>query len=160
MPEIKAREGASPALKALDKSAVTSRRMKDALIKAKQKTEYNTRARESSPEEYAADEVTEATESGVYMGTHVIWETVHAGISTAERVKKGFEERKAEQPREYVKEKVRKAHEEAREAAKAGSLPDFDSEFSRAEPEAFSILPSRASKARKGGPCIRSASGY
>ena len=142
MPEIKAREAASPALKALDKSAVTSRRMKDALIKAKQKTEYNTRAKESSPEEYAADEVTEAAESGVYMGAHVIRETVYAGMSTAERVKKGFEERKAEQPREYVKEKVRKAREEAREAAKAGSLPVFDSEYSRAEPEAFSALPS------------------
>ena len=92
MPEIKAREAASPALKALDKSAVTSRRMKDALIKAKQNTENNTRAKESSPEEYAADEVTEAAESDVYMGAHVIRETVHAGMSTAERVKKGFEE--------------------------------------------------------------------
>ena len=142
MSEIKAREAASPALKALDKSAVTSRRMKDALIKAKQKTEYNTCAKESSPEEYATDEVTETMESGVYIGAHVIRETVHAGMLTAERVKIGFEERKAEQPREYVKEKVRKAREEAREAVKAGSLPDFDSEYTRAEPEAFASLPS------------------
>ena len=65
MQEIKAREVASPALRSLDKSAVTSKRMKDALIKAKQKAEHNTRDKESSPEGCAADEVTEATESGV-----------------------------------------------------------------------------------------------
>ena len=148
MPEIKAREATSPVLKALDKSDVTSRRMKDALIKAKQKTENNTRAKESSPEEYATDEVTETAESSVYMGAHAIRETGYAGMSTAERVKKGFEERKAAQPREYVKDTVRKAREEAREAAKAGSLPVFDSEYSRDEPEAFFTLPSQAPQRR------------
>ena len=57
MPEIKTRDAVKGTIKAIDKSAVAAQSMKDTLVKAKEKAEHSTRAKESSPEEYAPDPV-------------------------------------------------------------------------------------------------------
>ena len=55
MPEIKTRDAVRGSIKALDKSAIVSKRMKDSLVKVKERSENSIRAKESSPEEYAGD---------------------------------------------------------------------------------------------------------
>ena len=52
MPDIRTRDAVKGTIKAIDKSAVASQSMKDTLVKAKEKAEHSTRAKESSPEEF------------------------------------------------------------------------------------------------------------
>ena len=61
MPETKTRDAVRGSIKALDKSAIVSKRMKDSLVKLKERSENSIRAKENSPEEYAGDKITGGT---------------------------------------------------------------------------------------------------
>lgn len=58
MPDIKTREVVRGTVKAIDKSAVAGERMKQAYIRTKDKAEHGIYSAESSPNEYAADQIT------------------------------------------------------------------------------------------------------
>ena len=108
MPEIKTRDAVKGTIKAIDKSAVAAQSMKDTLVKAKEKAEHSTRAKESSPEEYAADRITGGTEAVVYGGVQLAKKAAHTGKAAASGAKNSLEERKAAQPREQARDAAKK----------------------------------------------------
>ena len=66
MPEIKTRAVAEKAVKTIDKSAIASQRMKNAYMQAKEKAARTVTNGEESPEEYAADYVSDGTAVAAY----------------------------------------------------------------------------------------------
>ena len=62
MAKIKTRDAVKGTIKAIDKAAVASERMKAAYAKTKEKAEQGYYAEESSATEYAADKVSYASE--------------------------------------------------------------------------------------------------
>ena len=123
MPEIKTRDAVKGTIKAIDKSAVAAQSMKDTLVKAKEKAEHSTRAKESSPEEYAADRITGSADTAVYGGVQLAKKAARKGKAAISEVKSNLEERKAAQPREQARAAAKKTMETTREAAHSGSLP-------------------------------------
>ena len=123
MPEIKTRDAVKGTIKAIDKSAVAAQSMKDTLVKAKEKAEHSTRAKESSPEEYAADRITGSADTAVYGGVQLAKKATRKGKAAISEVKSNLEERKAAQPREQARAAAKKTMETTREAAHSGSLP-------------------------------------
>ena len=123
MPEIKTRDAVKGTIKAIDKSAVAAQSMKDTLVKAKEKAEHSTRAKESSPEEYAADRITGSADTVVYGGVQLAKKAARKGKAAISEVKSNLEERKAAQPREQARAAAKKTMETTREAARSGSLP-------------------------------------
>ena len=123
MPEIKTRDAVKGTIKAIDKSAVAAQSMKDTLVKAKEKAEHSTRAKESSPEEYAADRITGSADTAVYGGVQLAKKAARKGKAAISEVKSNLEERKAAQPREQAQAAAKKTMETTREAAHSGSLP-------------------------------------
>ena len=123
MPEIKTRDAVKGTIKAIDKSAVAAQSMKDTLVKAKEKAEHSTRAKESSPEEYAADRITGSADTAVYGGVQLAKKAARKGKAAISEVKSNLEERKAAQPREQAQAAAKKTMETTREAARSGSLP-------------------------------------
>ena len=71
MPDIKTRAVAEKAVKTIDKSAITAQRMKNAYMQAKAKTERTHSTIEESPEEYAADHVSDGTAITAYESVHL-----------------------------------------------------------------------------------------
>lgn len=122
MPEIKTRDAVKGTIKAIDKSAVAAQSMKDTLVKAKEKANFSTHAKESSPEEYAAGRITGSTEAVVYGGIQVTKKAAYKGKAVLSEVKSDLEERRAEQQREQARNAAKKAMETTREAAHSGSL--------------------------------------
>lgn len=71
MNDIKTKESVvGNSIKVLDKSANLSDRMKDTYIRTKQSAEHGYYAEENSPEEYASDKVTEASEAIGYKAAY------------------------------------------------------------------------------------------
>lgn len=70
MPDIKTRDTLKGTIKTIDKAAVAGERMKDAYIRTKDKAGQSVYSAESSPDEYAADRVTGATEAVTYEAAH------------------------------------------------------------------------------------------
>ena len=105
MPEIKTRDAIKGSIKALDKSAVVSKRMKDSLVKVKEKSENIIRAKESSPEEYAGDKITRGSEEILYGGVRLAEKSFRDGKKAASDAKRSVEERKAEHPRNQADRK-------------------------------------------------------
>lgn len=66
MPDIKVRDTVKGTIKAIDKSAVASERMKNAYVRTKEKAERSIHAAEGSPEEYAADRLSGGMETAAY----------------------------------------------------------------------------------------------
>lgn len=62
MPNIKTRSVADKTIKAIDKAAVASERMKEAYIRTKDKGEHGLYAEEGSPGEYASDRISSGVE--------------------------------------------------------------------------------------------------
>ena len=123
MPEIKTRDAVKGTIKAIDKSAVAAQSIKDTLVKAKEKAEHSTRAKESSPEEYAADRITGSAEAAVYSGVQLAKKAARKGKAAASEAKNILEERKASQPREQAQSAAKMMMETTRETARSGSLP-------------------------------------
>ena len=123
MPDIRTRDAVKGTIKAIDKSAVASQSMKDTLVKAKEKAEHSTRAKESSPEEYAANRITDSADTAVYSGVQLAKKAARKGKAAVSDAKNSLEERKAAQPREQARDAAKKTTETTREAARSGSLP-------------------------------------
>lgn len=70
MAKIKTRDAVKGTIKAIDKAAVASERMKAAYAKTKEKAEQGYYAEESSATEYAADKVSYASERIAGEGAH------------------------------------------------------------------------------------------
>ena len=83
MPEIKKRDIVREPIKAVDQTAAASRRMKEALVKAKEKARENTTAKEESPEEYASDRITGSAETVFCSGMHLAQEAARGRRKTA-----------------------------------------------------------------------------
>lgn len=71
MPDIKTRAVAEKAVKAIDKSAIAAQRMKNAYVQAKEKAERSSSYAGETPEEYAADHVSDGTPITAYESVHL-----------------------------------------------------------------------------------------
>ena len=71
MPEIKTKAVAEKAVKTIDKSVIASQRMKNAYVQVKKKATHTVATDEESPEEYAADYVSDGTGDTVCEGVHL-----------------------------------------------------------------------------------------
>ena len=71
MPDIKTRAVAEKAVKTIDKSAIAAQRLKNAYVQAKEKTERNSSYTGETPEEYAADHVSDGTSIAAYESAHL-----------------------------------------------------------------------------------------
>lgn len=118
MADIKTRDAVKGTIKAIDKSAVAAERMKDAFIRTKEKAEQCTASKENSPEEYAADRVTDKTETVIYVAAGAFDRNGRkAAKHTGENIEKArdyLEQRKENQPKEAAKKAAEKAQETAR----------------------------------------------
>ncbi|WP_455391268.1 CHAP domain-containing protein [Frisingicoccus sp.] len=103
MPKIKTREVAEKGVKAIDKAAVASERMRDAFIRTKDKASNMMDDGYNSPSEYAGDQLS-------YMAEDTVRETGNAvSDGTKKAVRKGRD----------AYDRYREAHREEREAEKA-----------------------------------------
>ena len=71
MPDIKTRAVAEKAVKTIDKSAIAAQRMKNAYVQAKEKTERIPSPTKESPEEYAANQVSDGTTVAAHEGAQL-----------------------------------------------------------------------------------------
>ena len=71
MPDIKTRAVAEKTVKTIDKSAIAAQRMKNAYVQAKEKAERTRSTVEESPEEYAADYISDGTAVAAYESVHL-----------------------------------------------------------------------------------------
>lgn len=71
MPDIKTRAVAEKTVKTIDKSAIAAQRMKNAYVQAKEKAERSSSYAGESPEEYAADYVSDGTSITAYESAHL-----------------------------------------------------------------------------------------
>ena len=126
MPEIKTRDAVRGSIKALDKSAIVSKRMKDSLVKVKERSENSIRAKESSPEEYAGDKITGGTEIAVSGGIELAQKARRDERKTISSGKKQGEARKSEMPREQAKKTADENTKVKREVAQEGGLSSFE----------------------------------
>lgn len=113
MPDIKVRDAVKGTIKAIDKSAVASERMKNAYVRTKEKAERSIHAAEGSPEEYAADRLSGGVETAAYGAVH---EADKTGRKAVRHVKdRSFQhresaaERKAELPKKRAAKRAEKA---------------------------------------------------
>ena len=83
MAKIKTRDAVKGTIKAIDKAAVASERMKAAYAKTKEKAEQGYYAEESSATEYAADKVSYASERIAGEGAHQFNKQTNATSSSA-----------------------------------------------------------------------------
>ena len=67
---IKTRVSAKKGIKAIDKAAVASERMKEAYIRTKDKADHSLYAEESSPGEYASDRLSAGVDNVTHGAVH------------------------------------------------------------------------------------------
>lgn len=82
MPDIKTRDLVKGTVKTIDKPATAAQRMKDAYIRTKRKAENSVSA-EDSPSEYAADRISESTESVLHETGHQLHRQGQKAVSSA-----------------------------------------------------------------------------
>jgi len=113
VPEIKKRDILREPIKVVDQTAAASRRMKEALVKAKEKARENSQAKEESLEEYASDKITGSAETVFYSGMHLAQEAMRSrkksAATRADRVEDTKAAQSHEQPRDQAMEAGRKA---------------------------------------------------
>ena len=123
---IKTRSVAEKTIKAIDKSAVASERMKEAYIRTKDKAEHGLYAEEGSPGEYASDRVSSGVENTAREVVHQFDKQGRKGVKTTKenisKVKENIQKRKAaaEQPK---KQAEKQAARQTRQAADRISEP-------------------------------------
>lgn len=117
MPEIKTREVVKGTVKAIDKSAVTAERIKDAYVRTKDKAEHSVFAAESSPEEYAADRTLTGTETAAHEAAHGLDKVGRKGVKTTKenisKAKEYFQRRKADLPKKQAQNTMRQVRRSA-----------------------------------------------
>lgn len=125
MPDIKVRDAVKGTIKAIDKSAVASERMKDAYVRTKEKAERSIHATEGSPEEYAAVRLSGGVETATYGAVHEANKTGRKAVRHVKDRISQHRENAAAQKAEFPKRQAAKAAEQnARNALeKARELP-------------------------------------
>lgn len=113
MPDIKVRDAVKGTIKAIDKSAVASERMKNAYVRTKEKAERSIHAAEGSPEEYAADRLSGGIETAAYGAVHEADRTGRKAVRhVKDRISQHREsatERKAKLPKKRAAKRAEKA---------------------------------------------------
>ena len=109
---IKTRNIAEKGIKAIDKAAVASERMKEAYIRTRDKADHSLYAEESSPGEYASDRLSSGVDSVTHEVIHQFDKQGRKGIKTTKenisKVKENIQKRKAaaEQPKKQAKKQA------------------------------------------------------
>ena len=109
---IKTRNIAEKGIKAIDKAAVASERMKEAYIRTRDKADHSLYAAESSPGEYASDRLSSGVDSVTHEAIHQFDKQGRKGIKTTKenisKVKENIQKRKAaaEQPKKQAKKQA------------------------------------------------------
>ena len=109
---IKTRNIAEKGIKAIDKAAVASERMKEAYIRTRDNADHSLYAEESSPGEYASDRLSSGVDSVTHEAIHQFDKQGRKGIKTTKenisKVKENIQKRKAaaEQPKKQAKKQA------------------------------------------------------
>ena len=123
---IKTRVSAKKGIKAIDKAAVASERMKEAYIRTRDNADHSLYAAESSPGEYASDRLSSGVDNVTHEAIHQFDKQGRKGIKTTKenisKVKENIQKRKAaaEQPK---KQAEKQAARKTRQAADKISEP-------------------------------------
>ena len=116
---IKTRDVVKGTIKAIDKSAVTAERMKDAYVRTKGEAEHGVFAAESSPEEYAADRTLTGVETAAHEAAYGVDKANRKGVKVTKqnisKAKEHFQLRKADLPKKPVHNTI-KANSRSRQA--------------------------------------------
>lgn len=105
---IKTRVSEKKGIKAIDKAAVASERMKEAYIRTKDKADHSLYAEESSPVEYASDRLSAGVDNVTHEAVHQFDKQGRKGVQTTKenisKVKEKIQKRKAaaEQPKKQA----------------------------------------------------------
>lgn len=109
---IKTRVSEKKGIKAIDKAAVASERMKEAYIRTKDKADHSLYAEESSPGEYASDRLSAGVDNVTHEAVHQFDKQGRKGVQTTRenisKVKENIQKRKAaaEQPKKQAKKQA------------------------------------------------------
>ena len=109
---IKTRVSEKKGIKAIDKAAVASERMKEAYIRTKDKAEHGLYAEEGSPGEYASDRVSSNVDSAAHEAVYQFDKQGRKGVKTTKenisKVKENLQKRKAaaEQPKKQAEKRA------------------------------------------------------
>ena len=109
---IKTRNIAEKGIKAIDKAAVASERMKEAYIRTRDNADHSLYAAESSPGEYASDRLSSGVDSVTHEAIHQFDKQGRKGVQTTRenisRVKEKIQKRKAaaEQPKKQAEKQA------------------------------------------------------
>lgn len=96
---IKTRSVADKTIKAIDKAAVASERMKEAYIRTKDKGEHGLYAEEGSPGEYASDRISSGVENTAREAVHQFDKQGRKGVKTTkENISKVKEKSRSTRP--------------------------------------------------------------
>ena len=123
---IKTRNIAEKGIKAIDKAAVASERMKEAYIRTRDNADHSLYAAESSPGEYASDRLSSGVDNVAHEAIHQLDKQGRKGIKTTKenisKVKENIQKRKAAaaQPK---KQAEKQAARKTRQAADRISEP-------------------------------------
>ena len=108
----KTRVSEKKGIKAIDKAAVASERMKEAYIRTKDKAEHGLYAEEGSPGEYASDRVSSNVDSAAHEAVYQFDKQGRKGVKTTKenisKVKENLQKRKAaaEQPKKQAEKRA------------------------------------------------------
>lgn len=109
---IKTRVSEKKGIKAIDKAAVASERMKEAYIRTKDKAEHGMYAEEGSPGEYASDRLSAGVDNVTHEAVHQFDKQGRKGVQTTRenisKVKENIQKRKAaaEQPKKQAEKQA------------------------------------------------------
>ena len=109
---IKTRNIAEKGIKAIDKAAVASERMKEAYIRTRDNADHSLYAAESSPGEYASDRLSSGVDNVTHEAIHQFDKQGRKGIKTTKenisKVKENIQKRKAaaEQPKKQAEKQA------------------------------------------------------
>jgi len=109
---IKTRVSEKKGIKAIDKAAVASERMKEAYIRTKDKADHSLYAEESTPGEYASDRLSAGVDNVTHEAVHQFDKQGRKGVQTTKenisKVKEKIQKRKAaaEQPKKQAEKQA------------------------------------------------------
>ena len=109
---IKTRVSEKKGIKAIDKAAVASERMKEAYIRTKDKADHSLYAEEGSPGEYASDRLSAGVDNVTHEAVHQFDKQGRKGVQTTRenisKVKEKIQKRKAaaEQPKKQAEKQA------------------------------------------------------
>ena len=116
---IKTRVSEKKGIKAIDKAAVASERMKEAYIRTKDKADHSLYAEESSPDEYASDRLSAGVDNVTREAVHQFDKQGRKGVQTTRenisKVKEKIQKRKAaaEQPKKQAEKRAARKTQQA-----------------------------------------------